>query len=113
MTWFDVAETGRADGRRPRDTPERRLQQQCRRVARLKGFVPWHLSQARATQQTSGLPDDFLTGGPRPIAVEFKVRPRRQTAEQRIFQECWEASGGVYWLIYDVEAFLAALEAIR
>jgi hypothetical protein len=105
--WPDV---GRADHRtRLRDAPEKRLQQHCRAAAAALGFRPWHLSQARASQQSAGLPDDLLTGGPRLLAVEYKVRPNRQSPDQRAFQAAWAASGGGYLLVYSVADLVEAL----
>ncbi len=110
-TWWEESETGRADyRRRKRDDPEKRLQGWCRQVAAFYGFRAWHLSQARATQQTPGLPDDFYTGGRRPLAVEYKVQPNKQTKAQEAFQAEWEESGGGYLLIYSVEELRSALE---
>jgi hypothetical protein len=108
------AGAGRADYRvRQRDSPEKRLQAACRQVAALKGFTVWHLSQARATQQSAGWCDDVLTGGPRLIGVEYKIRPNRQTVPQQAFQVAWEGSGGVYLLVYDLGEFLEALDGLR
>lgn len=114
MKVWNVAETGRADFRtRRRDSPEKRLQAACRQAAALKGYTAWHLSQARATQQSAGWCDDVLTGGPRLIAVEYKVRPNKQTDAQEAFQAAWEASGGVYMVVYDASEFLHTLELLR
>jgi hypothetical protein len=92
-----------------RQAPEKRLQAACRQVAALYRLRAWHVSQARATQQSAGLPDDFYTGGRFPIACEYKAGRNKQTAEQAAFQVAWEASGGTYWVIRSVDEFIAAL----
>jgi len=94
-----------------RQAPEKRLQAACRLLAALHGLRAWHLSQARATQQSAGLPDDLYTGGPRPLAVEYKAGRHAQTAAQAAFQAAWEASGGAYLVIRSVGAFVDALAA--
>ena len=109
MTVWPEQFTGRADFRRA--APEKRLQAHCRAAAALKGYRPWHLSQARASAQSAGLPDDILTGGPRPLAVEYKAGRNRQTPAQHAFQLAWEASGGVYVLVWTLADFLEALDA--
>jgi hypothetical protein len=86
--------------------------QQCRRAAALHGYRAWHLAQARASQQSAGLPDDLFTGGSRPLAVEYKADRNRQTPDQRAFQQAWEASGGLYVVIRTVDALIAYLEAL-
>jgi hypothetical protein len=92
-----------------RQAPEKRLQSACRQVAALYRLRAWHLSQARASQQTPGLPDDLYTGWRFPIAVEYKAGRNKQTADQLAFQAAWEASGGTYWVIRTVDEFMAAL----
>lgn len=102
---------GRADGRtRRRDAPEKRLQAVCRQVAAWKGYRAWHLSQARATQQSAGWCDDVYTGGSRLIAAEYKVHPNTQTEAQRAFEAAWVASGGIYVLVYAPDDLLAVLD---
>ena len=93
----------------PRQAPEKRLQTACRQVAALHRLQAWHLSQARASAQTPGLPDDLYTGWACPLAVEYKAGRNRQTAAQEDFQAAWVASGGAYWIIRSVDEFLAAL----
>jgi hypothetical protein len=103
--WRDA---GRADGRdlaRLRQRPEHDLQQACRQRAALHGLRAWHLAQPRATKQSAGLPDDLYTGGPRPLAVEYKAGRNRQTPEQYAFQLAWLASGGLYVVVRDADAF--------
>src|SRR5262245_52077319 len=109
MTVWPESETGRADHRR--GAPEKRLQANCRTAAALKGFRAWHLSQARASAQSAGLPDDILTGGPAILAVEYKAGRNRQTPAQRAFQAAWEAAGGRYVLVYTLADLLEALDA--
>ena len=93
----------------PRQAPEKRLQAACRQVAALHRLTAWHLSQARASAQSPGLPDDIYLGGGRPIACEYKAGRNKQTAAQEDFQRAWLASGGEYWIIRSVDEFLAAL----
>jgi len=107
---------GRADGRdlaaaRRREGPEKRVQAACRQLLALKGLRPWHLSQARASQQTAGLPDDLVTGWRRPLVLEYKAGRNAQTDEQRDFQQEWEASGGVYWVIRSAVELAERLDA--
>lgn len=96
-------QAGRADGRdvarARRQRPEHDLMQYCRQDAAQLGFRAWHLAQARPTQQSAGWCDDVYTGGPRLVAVEYKVGRNQQTPAQRAFQAAWEASGGAYFVI--------------
>ena len=111
MTIWPESLAGRADFRRYRDGPEKRLQAYCRRAAVLQGYRPWHLAQARASAQSAGLPDDLITGAAVLLAVEYKAGRNRQTPAQRAFQAAWEASGGVYVLVWTLADFLEALDA--
>jgi len=40
---------------------------------------------------------------PVPVAIECKVSPRKQTPEQKEFQQRWELAGGIYILAYNLE----------
>lgn len=114
MGWTVWQGAGRADYRdvakRRRQRPEHDLMQQARRAAALKGFKAWHLAQARASQQSAGLPDDIYTGGRRLIAAEYKAGRNKQTPDQLAFQAAWEASGGAYVVVRTVADWLAWLD---
>lgn len=49
----------------------------------------------------------------RPLAMEIKTPSGRQSAEQRQFQQLWEARGGVYLMPRSVDDALAMVATAR
>lgn len=85
--------------RRPKRIPgrvsEKDVQAAVVRAFRAVGCTVWSLSQARATQQTPGLPDLFITHPARGLflAWETKAEGGRLRPEQRVFRDHCVAAG--------------------
>lgn len=82
--------------------PDRRTEKQiqaagCTALARL-GFMVWNLSQVRASKQTPGIADTFVTGHGICAWIEWKTRKGEQRLEQAVFERAVTRNGGHYLL---------------
>jgi hypothetical protein len=76
---------------------EKAVQEAVALEFRVRGFKVWWLSQPRATMQSGGLADLYVTGRGLCIWVEVKRRHRRsqQSAEQLEFMKAVLENGGL------------------
>jgi hypothetical protein len=83
---------------KPRPPLEKHVEAIGRRMMTLLGFQTWHLSQARATNQTPGWPDMLFTHRERGLAVwwEAKRPGGKQSPAQREFELSVTACGQHY-----------------
>lgn len=77
---------------------EKEIQTATVRALRAMGMGVWSLSQPRATMQTEGVADLFVTGRGICAWVEMKSATGRQSDDQEKFQRAVEANGGLYIL---------------
>lgn len=86
--------------RNPRRTSPEKLEERAanRLMCDLLGFTRWHLSQARATNQTPGWPDVLYMHAERGLAVyyEAKAPKGKQSDAQREFEREARACGMTY-----------------
>ena len=81
-----------------RRSPEKQEEAAAMKLMAVLGFTAWHLSQARASRQTSGWPDVFFTHPDKRLSVYYEAKSLagRQSPAQREFQKHVTACGHAY-----------------
>jgi hypothetical protein len=77
-----------------RTMSEKAIQASAEKLMRLFGFEVYHLSQARASKQTPGLPDDIFIGHGQIIFYECKTETGKRSKAQERFRDLVLSSGG-------------------
>ena len=92
---------------RPRNAPEKRVQKAIVDAAEALGFVVSSFSQARASKQTPGIPDLFLTHPARRFTcwVEVKAPGKKATLIQRAWHQTAREAGNYVFVCDSVAGF--------
>ena len=99
---------------KPKPPLEKVVQLQIKRAAHALGFTVSDLSQPRATMQTPGLPDLFMTHSAKRFTcwVEVKRQGGKPTPTQTDWHEMARSAGNHVLVADSVDSFIAALEAV-
>jgi VRR-NUC domain len=97
---WDERETGRADFRKPKRTPEKDVQRAVVQLLRLRHIRFFDTSQPRAAMVTAGLPDLIVCPPGRLLFVEVKAPGGTLSRPQRAFWTLCRAAGVPYHVVH-------------
>jgi len=94
-----------------RQSPEKRVQRSIVLAAEALGFVVSSFSQARASKQTAGIPDLFLTHPKHRFTcwIEVKAPGRKPTLEQKVWHQTAREAGNHVFVCDSVESFVTEI----